>query len=93
MKILKEVKLYCRKCKKHSIHKLKVFKEGTKSSIKEHTRKHTRKHKKGYGGKSVFTKPVKKQSKIPTFVATCNTCNQKLYYLVGNKTKKKPELV
>jgi len=93
MKIPKEVKLYCKKCKKHSAHKLKPFKEGSKSSLKEHARKHEKKHVKGYGGKARHVVHIKKQSKKPVFVATCITCSAKRYHVAGNKTKKKAELV
>lgn len=93
MKIPKEVKLYCKKCKKHSSHKLKEYKAGSKSVLKKHARIHERKHEKGYGGRSRFVVHIKKQSKKPTFVATCITCNTKQYYIGGNKTKKKAELV
>jgi large subunit ribosomal protein L44e len=92
MKIPKEVKLYCKKCKKHSEHKLKEFKTGAKSALKEHARKHEEKHIKGYGGKARHVVHIKKQSKKPVFVAACIVCNQKQYYVGGNKTKKKAEL-
>jgi len=92
MKIPKEIKLYCKKCKTHATHKLKEFKTGAKSSLKEHARKHEEKHNKGYGGRSRFIVHIKKQSKKPTFVAACVTCGRKQYYVGGNKAKKKPEL-
>jgi len=93
MKIPKEIKLYCKKCKSHTVHKLKLFKESSKSILKEHARKHEKKHNKGYGGKSRFIVHIKKQGKKPTFLANCTTCNTKQYYVAGNKAKKKPELV
>lgn len=93
MKIPKEVKLYCKNCKKHSAHKIKEFKTGAKSVLKKHARSHERKHEKGYGGRTRFVVHIKKQSKKPTFVATCAVCNSKRYYVAGNKTKKKAELV
>ena len=75
------------------MHKLKLFKEGSKSILKKHARKHEAKHNKGYGGKSRFVVHIKKQSKKPVFVATCIVCNAKKYYVAGNKAKKKAELV
>ena len=63
MKVPKEVKIYCKKCNEHTEHKLKQFKEGSKSSLKEHARKHEAKHVKGYGGKSRHVVHIKKQSK------------------------------
>lgn len=92
MNIPKEVKTYCKKCKKHTTQKLKQFREGTKSAGKRRARKHERKHVKGYGGKSRFTVKVKKQGKRPTFVLTCSVCNKKSYFVAGKKAKKKPEL-
>lgn len=93
MKVPKEIKLYCKKCKKHTTHTLKQFKEGPKSALKKHTRKHEVKHVKGYGGKARHPIHTKKQGKKPTFVATCSVCNSKTYYVAGNKAKKKPELL
>lgn len=93
MKVPKEVKIYCKKCNEHTEHKLKQFKEGSKSALKEHARKHEAKHVKGYGGKSRHVVHIKKQSKKPTFTATCSKCNHKKYYVAGNKSKKKPEIM
>lgn len=92
MNILKEVKAYCRKCKKHTSQKLKLFKEGSKSAGKRHARKHEKKHVKGYGGKARHTMGHKKQGKKSTFVMTCPTCGKKAYLVMGMETKKKPEL-
>ena len=92
MNIIKEVKAYCRKCKKHTSQKVKQFKEGAKSAGKRRARKHEKKHVKGYGGKSRFTVKVKKQGKKSTFVLTCPTCGKKTYLVMGMKTKKKPEM-
>lgn len=93
MQIPKEVKLYCKKCKTHRVHTLKQFKAGPKRTMGEHTRKHEAKHVAGYGGKARHIMPKKKQSKRPTYLATCGECGRKTYYIVGSRLKKIPELV
>ncbi len=93
MKVPKEIKLYCKKCNSHETHKLKEFKTGAKSVLKQHARKHEAKHVKGYGGKTRFIIKIKKQGKKPTFVAICSKCGQKRYFIVNTKAKKKAELV
>lgn len=92
MKIPKIVKLYCKKCRKHSEHKLKEFKAGSPSSLKFGQRRFERKHKRGYGGKAKFPIKAKKQSKKPTFTAECTVCKSKTYYVIP-KRMKKAELV
>ncbi len=92
MNVPKEVKAYCKKCKKHTTQKMKLFKEGTKSAGKRHARKHERKHVKGYGGKARHHKSPKKQGKKSTFVLTCPACSKKTYLVMGMQTKKKPEM-
>ncbi len=88
MKIQKEIKTYCKKCNKHETHKLKVFKVKKPRTLSIGTRKNVDKHKSGYGGKAKFNATVKKQSKKPTFVAECDVCKAKHYYVIPKKMKK-----
>ena len=93
MKIPKEVKLYCEKCKTHKKHVLKLFKAGQKKTMGQHTRKHEAKHVAGYGGKARHVMPRKKQGKRPTFLGTCEECSRKTYFVIRRRLKKQPELV
>lgn len=87
MKIPKEVKRYCPKCKAHKAFRLKVFKPGAPRQMSAGQRRHARKEKVGYGGKSKFIATVKKQSKKPTFVAECTTCKKKISFSLGKRMK------
>ena len=88
MNIPKAIKDYCKKCNKHTEHKLKPFKAGSASGLKWGTRQHKRKHDKGYGGKAEFKALIKKQTKKPTFIAECTVCKAKHYFLIPKRMKK-----
>jgi len=57
-------------------------------SSAEGQRKNVAKHKKGYGGKAKFVKPNKKQNKKPTFIAECEECHKKQYFVIPKRMKK-----
>jgi large subunit ribosomal protein L44e len=84
----KEQVLYCRKCNKHTEHKLRPFKANKARALSIGTRSNVRKHKKGYGGKAKFTAIVKKQNKKPTFVKECTICGSKGYFVIPKRMKK-----
>jgi large subunit ribosomal protein L44e len=88
MKIPKEKKLYCRKCKKHTVHKLKTYKAGKARPTSIGQRKFQKKHVKGYGGMVKHIKLVKKQTKSPTFIAECTECHKKIPYVIPKRMKK-----
>jgi len=88
MKFPKEIKLYCKHCKKHTVQKLKQFKTGVARASSIGQRKFILKNKKGYGGKGEYIGIKKKQTKKPTFIATCPICNKKQYFVVPKKVKK-----
>jgi large subunit ribosomal protein L44e len=88
MNVPKEKKMYCKKCRKHTSHKLKLFKPGSPRKMAKGTRSNIRKHKKGYGGRAKFIATVKKQSKKPTFIAACDDCKAKCYYVIPKRMKK-----
>ena len=92
MEIPKEVKIYCPKCDKHTIHKLKRFKKKGARSVSEGQRKHELKEKKGYGGKSEAIVLKVKQSTKHAFLAKCTVCGHTVYYVI-QKRMKKVELV
>jgi large subunit ribosomal protein L44e len=87
MNIPKVIKDYCKKCNKHTAHKLKMFKPGKGRALAEGNRKNVRK-KRGYKGKYQFTALVKKQNKKPTFLAECSVCKNKHYFVIPKKMKK-----
>jgi large subunit ribosomal protein L44e len=88
MKVPKEKKIYCAKCKKHTKHKLKEFKSGAARSMAAGARRHERNTKHGYMGKYKYTVLVKKQNKKPTFVCECSECKKKIPYSLGKRMKK-----
>ena len=88
MNIPKEKKVYCKKCKKHTMQKLKLYKVKKARTMSKGTRKNVEKHKKGYGGMAKHIKGVKKQNKKPTFVIECPTCKTKGYYVIAKRMKK-----
>lgn len=91
MNIPKVIKDYCKKCNKHTEHKLKEFKSGRGRALAAGNRRNVAK-KKGYKGKYQFTATIKKQNKKPTYLAECSDCKGKHYFVI-HKRMKKPQLV
>ena len=87
MHVPKTTKDYCKKCNKHTDHKLKIFKTGSPRALAEGNRKNAEK-KRGYKGKYQFPATIKKQNKKPTFVAECGVCKAKHYYVIPKRMKK-----
>ena len=87
MNIPKVIKDYCKKCNKHTEHKLKQFKPGSPRPMAEGNRKNARR-KRGYKGKFQFPAKVKKQNKKPTFLAECSVCKTKHYFVIHKRMKK-----
>ena len=88
MNIPKEIKIYCKKCKKHTSHKLKAFKTKKARAMAFGTRRFQRKHKRGYGGKAKFVVKKKKQNVKPVFIAECPVCKAKTYFVIPKRMKK-----
>ncbi|MDD3177900.1 MAG: 50S ribosomal protein L44e [Candidatus ainarchaeum sp.] len=88
MEIPKEIKGYCKKCKKHTLLKLKAYKPRKARANSKGTRKNIEKHKSGYGGKAKLIATVKKQNKKPVFMAECSECKGKQYFVIPKKMKK-----
>ncbi len=88
MKIPKTIKTYCKKCKKHTEHKLTQYKARSARKLSIGTRKNIRKHKTGYGGMAKHIGTVKKQNKKPVFTAECTVCKAKHYFVIPKKMKK-----
>ena len=87
MDVPKVIMDYCKKCNKHTEHKLKHFKAGKGRSLSEGNRKNIVK-KKGYKGKYQFPATIKKQNKKPTFLAECSVCSTKHYFVIHKRMKK-----
>ena len=88
MELPKVIKTYCRKCKKHTEHKLKAYKAKKARTLSKGTRKNIDKHKSGYGGMAKHVKGVKKQNKKPVFTAECAVCKAKHYFVIPKRMKK-----
>ena len=87
MNFPKTIKDYCKKCNKHSEHKVKLFKTGSPRSLASGNRRNVAK-KRGYKGKYQFPAKVKKQNKKPCFIAECTVCHAKHYFVIPKRMKK-----
>ena len=87
MNMPKTIKDYCKKCNKHTEHKLKLFKPGSIRTLSKGNRANLRK-KKGYKGKYQFSATVKKQNKKPTFIAECSVCKAKHHRVIPKRMKR-----
>lgn len=83
----KEIKDYCKKCKTHTLHKLKAFKSAPGRTLAKGNRRNVAK-KSGYVGKYQFTAIVKKQNKRNVFTAECSICKTKHYFVIPKRMKK-----
>ena len=88
MNFPKEKRLYCKKCNKHTKHKLKEFKSGKGRTLAHGNLRHAKNTTHGYMGKYKFVVFVKKQNKTPVFTAECSECKQKIPYSLGKRMKK-----
>ncbi|KAJ5079300.1 ribosomal protein L36A LIKE [Anaeramoeba ignava] len=72
----KTKRTHCRKCGKHQVHKISLYKKGKESSHAKGRRRYDRKQK-GYGGqtKPIFRKKAKTTKKIVVKL-TCNVCKK-----------------
>ncbi len=76
MKMQKEMKKYCPKCKKHETHGVGIYKKGKDRKTAEGARRHAE-DKKGYGGqKFPELKRTAKTTKKITLKYTCKTCKR-----------------
>ncbi len=86
----KEVRTYCPKCKKHTVHKARVASKGKARGMAWGNLKHARKLK-GHKGKVAGEKTVRKQGKRQVVILECPECKKKHFRTVGTRTKKKLE--
>ena len=77
MKIQKEMRKFCPRCKTHSVQTLALYKRGKERTGAEGARRHAE-DKKGYGGqKFPELKRTAKTTKKMTLRYTCKTCQYK----------------
>lgn len=98
MKIPKTIKRYCRKCRKHTLHKVVQLKTGTKrGSLKKGSIQRAKKRGlgTGFGNKGRWgSKPTKpkrsgaKTSKKTYLKYTCQTCKKSSMTTAGTRTKR-----
>ncbi|MEM3364777.1 MAG: 50S ribosomal protein L44e [Candidatus Micrarchaeia archaeon] len=92
MKVPKEIKTYCPKCKKHTVHKVSNPKKGKARGLAWGTLRHERRTK-GYVGKVKGQANVRKQGKRQKLTLECSVCKKKQDRLLGGgRTKKKVEI-
>jgi len=73
----KEIRRYCPKCRKHTTHKVSIYKPGKRRGSALGERRHA-KDKKGYGGQKFpkLAKPAKTTKKVAR-IYTCPECKKK----------------
>jgi large subunit ribosomal protein L44e len=77
MKMDKEMRKFCPKCKTHTIQAVAIYKKGKDRTVAEGARRHAE-DKRGYGGqKFPELKRTAKTTKKITLRYTCKTCQRK----------------
>ena len=73
-------KAFCKKCKKHTPHKVSQYKKGKESVFSQGRRRYDNKQK-GFGGqkKPIFRKKAKTTKKV-VLKLECNVCKAKCLY-------------
>lgn len=76
MKIPKEIRTYCPRCRKHTVHTISLYKKGKERSSALGARRHAE-EKKGYGGqKYPELKRTAKTTKKQTLKLKCSECGR-----------------
>jgi ribosomal protein L44E len=90
MKIDDEISAFCKKCGKHTKHKVKKDKKGKAATMAWGTRQYER-VKKGHGSKRRGEKDIRKVNKGGNFKLTCKDCGQS-HLRSYERSKKEPEV-
>lgn len=90
MKIDEEISAYCKKCGKHTKHKVKKDKKGKASTMSWGQRQYAR-VKEGHGSKRRGEKDIMKVNKGGNFRLTCTVCGQS-HLRSYERSKKEPEI-
>jgi large subunit ribosomal protein L44e len=92
VKIPKEIKTYCPKCKTSTTHKVKNPSKGKARGLAWGTLRHERRTR-GYVGKVKGQATVRKQGKRQKIVLECTKCKKSHERVMGGgRTKKKIEI-
>lgn len=87
MKVPKTVRTYCPRCRRHTDHKISLYKRGKEGAMKLGVRKHE-KEKKGYGGQKYPEQKRKaKTTKKQTLKYACKECGY-TYHKRGLRLRK-----
>jgi large subunit ribosomal protein L44e len=76
MEYPKQIRTYCKYCKKYTLHNVKLFVKKPERTLAIGYRRHERKIK-GYVGKVKGKVPVKKQGKRQVVILECTVCHKK----------------
>ena len=78
MKVPKEIRTYCSRCKKHTLHSISLYKKGKERSTALGARRHAE-DRKGYGGQK-FPEQVRtaKTTKKQTLKLKCGECGRQV---------------
>ncbi len=91
MKITKEIRTYCPRCNKHTLHGIKLYSSKPASGLGMGARRRARKLK-GYHGKVKGKASQIKASKRQKILMECKECKYAVERVVGTRTKKKLEV-
>jgi large subunit ribosomal protein L44e len=79
MKVPKEIRTYCPKCKSHTDHQVSIYKKSKERAMSDGARRQARR-KRGYGGqKFPELKRTAKTTKKQLLRLSCRTCNSVVY--------------
>jgi large subunit ribosomal protein L44e len=91
MKIKKEIMSYCRFCKKHTKHTVRMYSKKAQSQLSVGTRRHDRAIR-GYVGSVEPKIHPKKLGKRQKVMVECSACKKSSERVFGKRTKKKIEI-
>jgi large subunit ribosomal protein L44e len=91
MKIEKEIRIYCPKCNKHTIHTLKLYSKKPDRGNNMGNRRRARKLK-GYHGKVKGQATSYKVARRQKALLSCKECGYIVERVFGTRTKKKLEI-
>ena len=75
MRIPPEIRTYCPKCDKHTIHSVSLYKAGKRRAMAKGERHHERVDRHGYGGsKAPLIRDIAKTTKKQSLRLKCKTC-------------------
>ncbi len=77
MKVPREIRTYCPRCRRHTLHKVSIYKHGKRRALAAGQRRYEAKQK-GYGSKrKPEQKRFAKTTKKVVLCLTCSECNYK----------------